>query len=333
MSIFAPYEFDSSSRISMELKRLTDIITSRLAYLSSEVRLNGTMNLLDSNVLSEEIFKTILNILYGWNLQNANLAEQNIKAIDLVDNVAKVIVQVSSDNSKAKVQKSLNKIDTSKFGGYSFKFVCISKKVSHLKNSALNVPAGIRFDAATDCYDDRRILKDIIQGKDVESIRKLASYLEKSVLPASATERRPSVITYVINCLSEVSLSEVTGNPDTQPFDLIPKIDLNKLVKWKAIVAEYTVYSVLVDKIYKQYDEQGVNKSFAVLSSLHDLYLSLSATDSGDSLFDTLLDEVYKMVDGDGMCNESLTQEELLLNIKIVLVDAFVKCKIFKKPE
>ena len=111
----------------MELKRLTGIITSRLSYLSSEVRLNGSINLHDSNVLSEDVFKEILNIIYGLKLQNANLIKQNIKAIDLIDCSSKTIIQVSSDNSKAKVQGSLNKIEPSKYEGYTFKF-CLHLK-------------------------------------------------------------------------------------------------------------------------------------------------------------------------------------------------------------
>jgi len=316
----------------MELKRLTGIITSRLSYLSSEIRLNGSINLLDSNVLSEDIFKTILNIVYGLNLHNANLDKQNNKAIDLVDDAAKVFIQVSSDNSKTKVQKSLDKIEVPQYNDYNFKFVCISKGVSHLKKFSFTVPTEISFEAETDSYDYKRILRDVL-AKDIDTIRKLASYLEKSILPASADERRPSVITYVINCLSEEKLSDVSVNPDVTPFDLMPKMDLNKLVKWKTIVSEYTVYSLLVDKIYRQYDKQGVNKSFAVLSSLHDLYLNLASEYTGDDLFDRLLEKVYEIVDGDGTCNDSLTREELMMNIKIVLVDAFVKCKIFEKPE
>ena len=93
----------------------------------------------------------------------------------------------------------------------------------------------------------------------------------------------------------------------------------------------FTAY--LVDKIYRMYDEQGVNKSFTVLSSLHDLYLSLASELTGDALFDKLLESVYEIVNKDYEYNESLTREELQVNIKIVLVDAFVRCKIFKKPE
>ena len=316
----------------MELKRLTSIITLRLAYLSSEVRLSGSMNLLDSNVLLEDVFKEILNITYGLKLQNANLIKQNIKAIDLIDCSSKTIIQVSSDNSKTKVQTSLDKIELPKYEGYTFKFVCISKGVSHLKKHHFNVPEGISFNAETDCYDDKRILKDVL-AKDIDTIRNLASYLEESILPATADERRPSVITYVINRLADEPLAEIAVNPDTKSFDLEPKIDFNSLKKWRDIISEYTVFSLLVDKIYRAYDEQGVNKSFAVLSSLHDLYLNLASELTGDALFDKLLESVYDIVNKDYEYNESLTREELQMNIKIVLVDAFVKCKIFKKPE
>ena len=316
----------------MELKRLTSIITSRLAYLSSEVRLSGSMNLLDSNVLLEDVFKEILNITYGLDLQNANLIKQNIKAIDLIDCSSKTIIQVSSDNSKTKVQTSLDKIELPKYEGYTFKFVCISKEVSHLKKYHFNVPEGISFNTETDCYDDKRIVRDVL-AKDIDTIRALASYLEESILPATADERRPSVITYVINRLADEPLAEIAVNPDTKSFDLEPKIDFNSLKKWRDIISEYTVFSLLVDKIYRAYDEQGVNKSFAVLSSLHDLYLNLASELTGDALFDKLLESVYEIVNKDYECNESLTREELQVNIKIVLVDAFVKCKIFKKPE
>ena len=294
----------------MELKRLTSIITSRLAYLSSEVRLSGSMNLLDSNVLLEDVFKEILNITYGLKLQNANLIKQNIKAIDLIDCSSKTIIQVSSDNSKTKAQTSLDKIELPKYEGYTFKFVCISKGVSHLKKYHFNVPKGISFNAETDCYDDKRIVRDVL-AKDIDTIRNLASYLEESILP----------------------LAEIAVNPDTKSFDLEPKIDFNSLKKWRDIISEYTVFSLLVDKIYRAYDEQGVNKSFAVLSSLHDLYLNLASELTGDALFDKLLESVYDIVNKDYECNESLTREELQVNIKIVLVDAFVRCKIFKKPE
>lgn len=316
----------------MELNRLNDIILSRLAFLSSEVKLRGTLNLLDVNVASEQVYSSILNILYGWNLGNANYSEQNSKAIDLVDDDAKLIVQVSSDNSTAKVQQSLDKIDTTKYDGYRFKFVSIARDVKHLMKHSFAIPSGIAFEVSSDCYDIKRISREAINA-DIDTVRRLAEYVEKAIIPASGKDLRPSVVTYVINRLSEINLLDAEVNPDVNPYDLRPKIDVNGLKRWGPIIEEYALFSLQVDKIYSQYDQLGMNKSYAVLAYLHDLYLNSIHDYAKDELFDYLLEKVYEAVDGDDTCNEGLSREELLLNIKIVLVDAFMKCKIFEKPE
>ena len=103
----------------MELLRLNNLITEKLSILSTEVSLKGTLNLLDINVMSEQVYSSVLNIVYGWNLSNANLVEHNIMAIDLFDDGQKIIAQVSSDNSKTKVQQSLEKIELHRYSGYN----------------------------------------------------------------------------------------------------------------------------------------------------------------------------------------------------------------------
>lgn len=317
----------------MELQLLINRIIEKLSILSTEVKLRGTLNLLDINVLSEQVYSNVLNIVYGWNLSNANLVQHNIKAIDLYDDVHKIIAQVSSDNSTTKVQQSLNKIELPRYSGYHFKFVSISKSVKHLKDQVFTVPTGISFSSTDDCYDIFRIIKDI-QSKDIDTINKLAEFLEKAVLPSpSIAERRPSVITYVINCLAEADLATAEIDPDVRPFDFTPKIEVNDLKKWKSVVEQFAVFGGLVDSIYDQYDTEGKNKSFTVLMTLNHWYQELAASFSGDELFDLLLKRVYEAVDGDNTCNASLSRDELEMNIKIVLVDAFMKCRIFKKPE
>ena len=315
----------------MEIERYINIIIEKLSVLSTEVRLSGSLNLLSKNVLSEDVYKTILNILYDWNLENANSTELNYRAIDLIDHDSKIIIQVSSDNSNLKVQNSLDKIDVSKFSGYTFKFVSIVKRVSHLSKSGFRLPNGIKFDAKQDCYDIERITKDA-KNKNIDKIKELAEYLEKVIESSTEGERRSSVITYVINCLSKVKLNDASLSIDFKPFDLQSKIEVNNLNKWKIKIDDYTVYSPIIDRIYSEYDKQGVNKSFAVLTTLRNIYLELSDNFIGDVLFDKIADRVFEIVDGDDACNQSLTREELKINNEIVLVDAFVKCKIFKKP-
>ena len=60
-------------------------ILDRLSGLASNIKLRASFNLLDSNVLSEDFYLGLLNLVYGWNLHNANSDVQNVQGIDLID--------------------------------------------------------------------------------------------------------------------------------------------------------------------------------------------------------------------------------------------------------
>lgn len=47
-------------------------ILDRLSGLAYNVELRGLLNLLDLHVISEDFFVGLLNLVYGWNLRNAN---------------------------------------------------------------------------------------------------------------------------------------------------------------------------------------------------------------------------------------------------------------------
>lgn len=52
-------------------------ILDRLSGLAYNVELRGLLNLLDLHVISEDFFVGLLNLVYGWNLRNANSLLQN----------------------------------------------------------------------------------------------------------------------------------------------------------------------------------------------------------------------------------------------------------------
>ena len=83
-----------------------DYIESRLTWLSCRVTARGALNMYDINIHCENFYMHLLNLLYGWNLVNANTIQRNAPAIDLVYKEGNVIVQVSSTNTVAKIQSS-----------------------------------------------------------------------------------------------------------------------------------------------------------------------------------------------------------------------------------
>ncbi len=315
----------------MELKRKINVIFEKLSILSTEVKLGGKFNMLDINVVSELFFAELMNLIFDCNLQNYNIVEQNAKSIDLVDTKNKLIVQVSSDNSKKKVQNSLSGIDNTKYKNFHFLFISISKSASNLRRQNFAVPKDISFDPNTDCYDIQSIIKKI-ESKGSTAIEAVSDYLNKTVVYSEKKDYRPEAITYVIKCLADIDFSKENIQIST-PFDIQPKIDKNKLIVWNSLIHEYAYLSTLVDKIYKQFDHESCNQSLAVLFRLHNLYLKLKTQCEADELFDRLRDEVYRIVDGDATCSEVLTKEQLEMCISLVLIDAFMKCRIFEKPD
>lgn len=62
----------------------------------------------DINKDAEEFYRGLLNLFYGWNLENANTEKNpNYKGVDLLYLGSKVSVQVTSENSTTKVHESI----------------------------------------------------------------------------------------------------------------------------------------------------------------------------------------------------------------------------------
>lgn len=93
----------------MQRKNYFDYIGEKLEILSIRVKTRGKLNILDIHMHSENFYRDFLNLLYGWDLENANNRVQNVEAIDLIDDNAKLVVQVSATATTAKINKSFEK--------------------------------------------------------------------------------------------------------------------------------------------------------------------------------------------------------------------------------
>ena len=76
---------------------------------NSALKISKLVNLLDLNIHSETFFAELCNLIFDLKLTNINALKHNTEGIDLIDNTNKVVVQVSSTCSKAKINSSLSK--------------------------------------------------------------------------------------------------------------------------------------------------------------------------------------------------------------------------------
>ncbi len=64
---------------------------------------------LDLTIYSEYFFRDLLNIVYGYSLENHNKKQKNAPAFDLIDNTNKIIIQVTATCKKQKIEDTLKK--------------------------------------------------------------------------------------------------------------------------------------------------------------------------------------------------------------------------------
>ena len=308
-----------------------DYIESRLTWLSCRVTARGALNMYDINIHCENFYMHLLNLLYGWNLVNANTIQRNAPAIDLVYKEGNVIVQVSSTNTVAKIQSSLDKLGI-EYNGYNFKFVSIAKSTEKPKKHKYNLPTGLNliFNPASDIFDIEVILNRI-NSLSIAEMTPIYEFVKKELCFESDELKLETGLAYVINEISTIDLRNNEVVFDTTSFDVNNKITKNNLFIFKDVIEQYDVYFSTIQKIYNDFDSIGNNKSFAVLQTINKEYLRLKTKFSGDSLYHAIAENLKEKLSLSANLKQ-FYDEDLELYIDIVLVDAFIRCKIFEKP-
>lgn len=313
-----------------KLQRQTYIndIVNRLSGLAYNVELRGLLNLLDLHVISEDFYVGLLNLIYGWKLRNANSLQQNIPGIDLVDESNHILVQVTGTSTKRKIDHSLKEI-SEKYTGYHFYFAPIVIDAKEQRKHKYAPPHEVVFNPKTDILDIHFIVDRIKGMPDIESIGIIAMFIKSNIQnDVPDTTQLTSGLNYIISQLAKDDLNEC--DVDMTEFEIEAKISFNNLsIYAKDAIDQYKIYYINVQKIYSEYARQGKTKSMAVLQKLHKIYVSLKSQASGDALFITIKNEIINQIDNN---NNNLSQEQLEMCVEMLMVHAFMECKIFEKP-
>lgn len=309
-----------------------DYIEEKLHTLSTRIEAKGQLNLLDIHGHSENFYLHFFNLMYGYELTNLNNESLNVASIDLVDKKNKILIQVSATNTKRKIEYSLSKGILNEFSDYTFKFISISKDASNLRKITYKNPHSINFTPTSDIYDITYILNDI-RVKDIDCIKKIYEFIKKELGREGVNQvNLDSNLATIINILSKEQWDESDNNMDINSFEIEKKITVNDLTSRSDLIKEYAVYHTKVNQKYSEFDTMGVNKSKSVLASIRRLYLDIKNKNDADTIFSLVIDGVKEKVLNSNNFQQ-IPIDELELCIDILVVDAFIRCKIFENPE
>lgn len=311
-------------------KQHIDFITNALTALATNVSVRAKVNLTDLHVVSENFYADLLNLMYDLHLHNANAMNMNAEGIDLIDESARIIVQVSGTCSKNKIDHSLAELKED-YSGYHFIFVpIIVGSAKQQQGNKYSAPHGIVFEPSEDIRDVTFLIKELVMGACKHKAEEVADFLKKELRYVMiGNERLDSGLEFVIKELAKDGSDD--PNFDAKDFQIDAKIAFNGLNEGQDIIREYSNQYNKVKHIYDEYSKQGQIKSKAVLQKLHKLYLDWKNTLKGDALFLKIEKEIISSVCANSM-PEGFTVEELEMCVDILMVHAFMECKIFEKP-
>lgn len=144
-------------------------IVDQLETVSLQAKTRNSLGLTDLSVFCENYFKDILNITMDLKLENLNIQKSNFKGLDLGDEKKSIAFQITTTNTKQKIEKTLNKITpeiNKKFK--KINIFIIGDKANYKKIQS----NGIAFSAKNNILDMRWLHGEII-NLDVKKIKEI----------------------------------------------------------------------------------------------------------------------------------------------------------------
>ena len=316
----------------MERMKYFNFIEEKLSTLATRVSIRSSLNLLDLNIHNENFFASLFNLIFDLELKNANVKKHNVESIDLIDTKNKIVIQISSTATKKKVEKTLSKPVLQNYTTFKLWFIFIGNTDCDglLKNKYKN-PHGINFEPRENIFYLKKILS-IIQNSPIEKTKEIYDLVKKEIGFTPDIVKYDTDLAKVINAFSKDNFQDEKF-PNKLDFEIEKKIKFNLLDTKKNFIRDYSIYLGKLQEKYTEFDRAGKNTSVAVLNSLRTVYHELKNKKSEPSkLFDEIIEQV-KIKARESSNLEDVSEEMLELCIQIIVVDAFMKCKIFENPK
>lgn len=159
-----------------------------LSVLNTEITLSGQLNLNNLAVTSENFFSKLINMLYDYNTKNINFTQQNAPTIDLIDENKKILVQVTAQANRQKVQKTLSDINLSPYSkeNYHLFFIFIGEQKKQLSTKDYSSTSTIIFDKKNDLLFTKDLCNHFITLDSIKR-KQILAYIQ-SELPLINTD-------------------------------------------------------------------------------------------------------------------------------------------------
>lgn len=154
-------------------------------------------------------------------------------------------------------------------------------------------------------------------------------------------KNNPSMLKNAINAISNISLESITEPKELYVYNPKLKLDYNAVKTNYSLIQEYKIYQGKINQLYDELERHGSIKKEKLLSNVNQIYTKIKGNyvlDSdnpieiirlkSDLIIDDVFDELYRKLE-----DSNFFEEDIILGIRLILVDAFIRCKILEEPK
>jgi hypothetical protein len=162
-------------------------ITKMLSILKYYVEGKNINKLYDVNVISEDFFKELLNLIYQYDLENLNDTKANYPCIDLGDKIEKIAFQVTSENDRSKIQETIDKfIGLKLFNKFNeLNVIIIGNKKNYQKE--FETSGLFEFSIEDNVIDINDLLK-VIKKVKTDKMEQISNFLKNEIRAEEQSE-------------------------------------------------------------------------------------------------------------------------------------------------
>lgn len=303
-------------------------IAENLALLSREVSILNAVNLYDINIIAEDFFPGLLNLIYGYELKNANHLEKNAPAIDLIDQKNRIAVQVTSDNSSTKIKHTIEEFNKSQAYHLYDRLVVLILTQKKKYSSNFDTQGLFSFEKARDIWDVEKLIKDI-RELETAQIKNVSDYLSEELYNKyySVRETQAGEVDTIIDLIEYISQHRKVNKDRETTVD--PEYKIYKRFKNFAdkLITEYTtLYTIYGEALNIVNETLGIDEAQDIIIMF---YLQDISVQFLEEEHDNPIVALNKLV--------TYFEEKLSINgkkydrsaIKFYLVNEMIKCRVF----
>ncbi|AMO70165.1 SMEK domain-containing protein [Zhongshania aliphaticivorans] len=306
-------------------------VINSLTWLSTQVTVHNRLNLTDINVHSENFYRDLLNLAFGYSLVNINIIDANAAAIDLGDEGNKFAIQVTSTSALAKTRHTVTKfIEKGLYEKYDHLVILnITAKTAHTAETVGDSTYSLN---TKDDIWDIGDLAVMINDLELSKIKEISNFLNKQlyVKPIESLPRNVETILRLIELISDEEHPAAGEGFLDEPF---PEEKINKrfadhsdFLKQEFLTL-YQDYGAVLDSVEQESDigQVKIRRVSQHLRVYSDKVLTECGGDSKNAL-EKLIDNFIGMLAENGFEADTGAAQ-------FYIVKHLIRCNVFPNKE